>query len=169
LRCASSSPGNSEIRATRHDPSPAIARRIAEKIDVNHSTLFSTIGAQWDKDIVPQLTDYIRIPAKSPHFDPQWQSHGHIERVIVLAHAWVRKQPVRGLSVELVRLPGRTPLLYFDVAGAGDRTALLYGHLDKQPEMTGWRQGYGPWDPLYEDGKLVRAATRASMNSTRKR
>lgn len=121
---------------------------------MNHSTLFSTIGAQWDRDIVAQLTDYIRIPAKSPHFDPQWQSHGHIDRVIALAAAWVRKQPVRGLSVELVRLPGRTPLLYFDVAGTGDRTALLYGHLDKQPEMTGWRQGYGPWDPLYEDGRL---------------
>src|SRR4029077_8167464 len=79
---------------------------------------------------------------------------GHIERVIGLAHAWVKKQPVRGLTVEIIRLPGRTPLLYFDVAGTGDRTVLLYGHLDKQPEMTGWRQGYGPWDPLYEDGKL---------------
>src|SRR4029079_19574580 len=44
--------------------------------------------------------------------------------------------------------------LYFDVAGKGDRTVLLYGHLDKQPEMTGWREGCGPWDPLYEDGKL---------------
>jgi acetylornithine deacetylase/succinyl-diaminopimelate desuccinylase-like protein len=121
---------------------------------VNHTTLFSTIGAQWDKEIVPQITDYIRIPAKSPHFDSQWQSHGHLERVIALAHDWVRKQPVRGLTVELIRLAGRTPLLYFDVAGTGNRTALLYGHLDKQPEMTGWRQGYGPWVPLYEDGKL---------------
>jgi acetylornithine deacetylase/succinyl-diaminopimelate desuccinylase-like protein len=121
---------------------------------VNQSTLLSAIRAQWDKDIVPQLTDYIRIPAKSPHFDPQWESHGHIERVIGLAHAWVKKQPVRGMTVEIIRLPGRTPLLYFDVAGKGDRTVLLYGHLDKQPEMTGWRQGYGPWDPLYEEGKL---------------
>jgi acetylornithine deacetylase/succinyl-diaminopimelate desuccinylase-like protein len=121
---------------------------------VNHSTLLSTIRAQWDKDIVAQLTEYIRIPAKSPHFDQQWESHGHIERVIGLAHAWVRRQPVRGLTVEIVRLPGRTPLLYFDVPGTGDRTVLLYGHLDKQPEMTGWRQGYGPWDPLYENGKL---------------
>ncbi len=68
--------------------------------------------------------------------------------------AWVKKQPVRGLEVEIVRLPGRTPLLYFDVSGTGDRTVLLYGHLDKQPEMSGWRDGHGPWDPLYEDGKL---------------
>jgi acetylornithine deacetylase/succinyl-diaminopimelate desuccinylase-like protein len=53
-----------------------------------------------------------------------------------------------------VRLPARTPLLYFDVPGKGDRSVLLYGHLDKQPEMSGWRDGYGPWDPLFEDGKL---------------
>jgi acetylornithine deacetylase/succinyl-diaminopimelate desuccinylase-like protein len=68
----------------------------------------------------------------------------------------VNKQPVRGLAVEIVRLPGRTPLLYFDVPGSNksDRTVLLYGHLDKQPEMSGWRDGYGPWDPLFEDGKL---------------
>ena len=121
---------------------------------MNHSTLLSAIRGQWDADIVPQLTDYIRIPAKSPHFDPQWERHGHIERVIGLAHAWVKKQPLRGLAVEVIRLPGRTPLLYFDIAGSGDRTVLLYGHLDKQPEMTGWREGCGPWDPLYEDGKL---------------
>src|SRR6202008_4891214 len=38
--------------------------------------------------------------------------------------------------------------------GAGDRTVLLYGHLDKQPEMSGWREGYGPWEPLLENGKL---------------
>ncbi len=121
---------------------------------LNATTLTSTISAQWDDEIVPQLVDYIRIPAKSPHFDPQWAASGHIERVIRLAEAWVKRQPVRGLVVEIVRLPGRTPLLYFDVAGTGARTALLYGHLDKQPEMTGWRDGFGPWDPLLEDDKL---------------
>src|SRR5207245_2066053 len=77
------------------------------------------------------------------------------------AAAWVRAQPVRGLAVEIVRLPGRTPLLYFDIPAHGDSlpvgeaaTVLVYGHLDKQPEMTGWRDGYGPWEPLYQDGKL---------------
>jgi len=118
------------------------------------TSLLRTIAAQWDADIVPQLTSYVRIPAKSPHFDPQWEASGHIERVIRLAETWVREQPVRGLRYEIVRLPGRTPLLYFDIAGTGDRTVLLYGHLDKQPEMTGWREGYGPWEPLLEDGKL---------------
>ncbi len=118
------------------------------------ATLLKTIAAQWDADIVPQLTSYVRIPAKSPHFDPQWEANGHIEGVIRLAEAWVRKQSVRDLRYEIVRLPGRTPLLYFDIPGAGARTVLLYGHLDKQPEMTGWREGYGPWEPLLEDGKL---------------
>jgi acetylornithine deacetylase/succinyl-diaminopimelate desuccinylase-like protein len=116
------------------------------------------IASQWDGEIVPQLVDYIRVPAKSPHFDPQWEAHGHIERVIQQAHAWVKAQPVRGLAVEIVRLPGRTPVLYFEVAATRPATpaatVLLYGHLDKQPEMTGWHAGSGPWDPRIVDGKL---------------
>jgi acetylornithine deacetylase/succinyl-diaminopimelate desuccinylase-like protein len=31
---------------------------------------------------------------------------------------------------------------------------MFYGHLDKQPEMTGWREGFGPWTPVIEGGKL---------------
>src|SRR5208282_3355745 len=124
---------------------------------MNPDTLLSAISAQWDSEIVAQLTDYVRIPAKSPQFDPQWEKNGHIERVIRLAEAWAKKQPVRGLKVEIVRLPDRTPLLYFDIPPTGngaERTVLLYGHLDKQPEMSGWRDGYGPWSPLFENGKL---------------
>ena len=118
------------------------------------TNLADKIARNWDDSIVPQLVEYIRIPAKSPHFDPQWEAHGHIERVVRLADAWVRRQPVRGLIVEIVRLPGRTPVLFFDVPGVGDRTVLLYGHLDKQPEMIGWHKDSGPWDPRIADGKL---------------
>ncbi len=118
------------------------------------SALAASVASTWGDSIVPQLVEYIRIPAKSPHFDPQWEKHGHIEKVIRLAEAWARQQPVRGMTVEIVRLPGRTPVLYFDVPGTGGRTVLLYGHLDKQPEMTGWREGLGPWLPVLEDGKL---------------
>jgi acetylornithine deacetylase/succinyl-diaminopimelate desuccinylase-like protein len=118
------------------------------------TTLAAAVSRTWNESIVPQLVEYIRMPAQSPHFDPQWEANGHIERVIRLAEAWVRQQPVRGLALEIVRLPDRTPVLYFDVPGTGDRTVLLYGHLDKQPEMTGWREGLGPWLPVIEDGKL---------------
>lgn len=112
------------------------------------------IARQWDDEIVPRLIDYIRIPAKSPHFDPAWQASGHIERVIRLAEKWARAQTIAGLNVEIVRLPERTPVLFFEVPGTGDRTVLLYGHLDKQPEMVGWRADGGPWTPLIDAGRL---------------
>ncbi len=127
--------------------SPAVAAAIS-----------ATIVKQWDDDIVARLLEYVAVPAKSPHFDPQWQTHGHIERVICLAESWVRAQPLRGLTVEILRLPGRTPLLWFEVAAtttdASAATVMLYGHLDKQPEMSGWHEGLGPWQPVIEDGKL---------------
>jgi acetylornithine deacetylase/succinyl-diaminopimelate desuccinylase-like protein len=122
------------------------------------TSLDRRIATHWDEDIVPRITDYIRIPAKSPHFDPQWQANGHIERVIQLALAWVEAQKVNGLRAEIVRIEGRTPLLYIDApASAGHRggsTVMLYGHLDKQPEMTGWHADAGPWVPRMADGKL---------------
>jgi acetylornithine deacetylase/succinyl-diaminopimelate desuccinylase-like protein len=115
------------------------------------------VTRQWDGDIVPQLTDYIAIPAKSPAFDPQWEQHGYIETVVRNAAAWVEAQKVAGLKLEIVRLPGRTPVLWFEVDAtkAGSTQAILmYGHLDKQPEFSGWRVDLGPWKPKYEDGKL---------------
>jgi len=112
------------------------------------------IARQWDDDIVPRLIDYIRIPAKSPHFDAGWDAHGHIERVTLLAEEWARAQPIAGLRVEIVRLPGRTPVVFFEVPGQSERTVLMYGHLDKQPEMVGWRADGGPWTPILEGDKL---------------
>ena len=115
------------------------------------------VTTAWDGDIVRQLTDYIAIPAKSPSFDKDWASHGYIETVLRNAATWVEAQKVDGLTLEVVRLPGRTPVLFFEVAAtkaASDQTVLMYGHLDKQPEFTGWRNDLGPWTPKYEDGKL---------------
>ncbi|MFC5496630.1 M20 family metallopeptidase [Caenimonas terrae] len=112
---------------------------------------------QWDRDIVRQITDYIQIPAKSPGFDKDWAEHGYIETVLRNAAAWVEAQKVEGLTLEIVRLPGRTPVLFFEIAATkpmSAQTVLMYGHLDKQPEFTGWRSDLGPWTPKYEDGKL---------------
>ncbi|HEX4944781.1 MAG TPA: M20 family metallopeptidase [Usitatibacteraceae bacterium] len=120
--------------------------------------LAARIERQWDSDIIPQLVDYIRIPARSPHFDADWAKNGHIEAAVRQAEKWVTAQAVKGLSLEIVRLGERTPVLFFDIPAtgglAGERTVLFYGHLDKQPEMTGWRDGLGPWTPVIEDGKL---------------
>ncbi|KQU76862.1 MULTISPECIES: M20 family metallopeptidase [unclassified Rhizobacter] len=111
----------------------------------------------WDEEIVPALTDYIAIPAKSPMFDADWQKNGHIERVIRDAASWVEGRKLAGLKLEVVRLEGRTPVIFFEVPatkpGSTD-TICLYGHLDKQPEFNGWRNDLGPWTPKYENGLL---------------
>ncbi len=111
----------------------------------------------WDQRILPALTNYIAVPAKSPMFDADWAEHGLIDRVVRDAAAWVESRGVAGLRLEVLRLEGRTPVIFFDIpatkAGAGD-TVLLYGHLDKQPEFNGWRKDLGPWTPKYENGLL---------------
>jgi acetylornithine deacetylase/succinyl-diaminopimelate desuccinylase-like protein len=108
----------------------------------------------WDTRIVPALTEYVRIPAKSPGFDRDWQAHRHLDRAVELAAGWARERPVEGLQVEIARLPGRTPVLLMEVPGNADQTVLLYGHLDKQPEMTGWSEGLGPWTPVRRGDRL---------------
>src|SRR6195952_3751588 len=108
----------------------------------------------WELEILPALDQYIRIPNRSPVFEANWQATGHMEKAVALIADWCKQQPLAGLVVEVVRLPGRTPLIYMEVPGTGDDTVLLYGHLDKQPEMTGWREGLGPWTPVIEGNKL---------------
>ncbi|HEU5075139.1 MAG TPA: M20/M25/M40 family metallo-hydrolase, partial [Polyangiaceae bacterium] len=110
----------------------------------------------WDRSIVPALVEYIRLPAKSPHFDANWQAHGHIANAVRLARAWCEQRGLAGLVVEVHELPGRTPVLLLEMAGDGEHqdSVLLYGHLDKQPEMTGWRTGLGPFSPVIDGDKL---------------
>ena len=112
----------------------------------------------WDEEILPALSDYIAIPAKSPGFDPDWAANGHIDAAVDLIVAWCEQRAVAGLTVEVVRPAGLTPLIFMDVPASGDSTAegtvMLYGHLDKQPEMTGWRDGLGPWIPVLDRDRL---------------
>ena len=108
----------------------------------------------WNASIVPRLCDYIRIPNKSPFYDRQWQESGFMDQAVSLMAQWCREQNVEGIKVEIVNLPGKTPLLLLEIPGTGADCVLLYGHLDKQPEMTGWRSGLGPWSPVLEGDKL---------------
>ena len=135
---------------------------------LNAAQALGQVSRAFDNDIVHRLEDYIRIPAKSPMFDADWAKNGFLDTVIQHAANWVEAQHVEGLSIEIIRLDGRTPVLFFEVAassgaGASDnppqqapsgQTVLMYGHLDKQPEFNGWRSDLGPWTPKYEDGKL---------------
>jgi acetylornithine deacetylase/succinyl-diaminopimelate desuccinylase-like protein len=120
------------------------------------SRLSRFVSDLWDAEVVPNLVEYIRIPNKSPMFDKDWASHGHMDAAVKLMETWARSKlgQLPGATLEVVRLEGRTPLIYIEVPGQGDDTVMLYGHLDKQPEMTGWADGLGPWTPVIKGYKL---------------
>jgi acetylornithine deacetylase/succinyl-diaminopimelate desuccinylase-like protein len=121
---------------------------------MNTEAALKFVDSCWDDSAVPELIEYIRIPNKSPQFDPDWEKNGYMEQVVQQFTAWCEKQGIDGMQLEVVRLPGRTPLIFMDIPGAGEKTVLLYGHLDKQPEMSGWRDGLGPWQPVLEGDRL---------------
>ena len=124
---------------------------------LDNTQMLNEVSTVWDAQIVPQLQDYIRIPAKSPMFDSDWAANGYIDTVVRNTAAWIEAQSVSGLTLEVVRLPGRTPVLFFEVAATkvgSTQTVLMYGHLDKQPEFSGWRSDLGPWSPKIVDDKL---------------
>jgi acetylornithine deacetylase/succinyl-diaminopimelate desuccinylase-like protein len=133
---------------------------------LNNTLLLDQVSQAWDDDLVQRLSDYIEVPAKSPMFDADWAAHGFIDTVVQQAAQWVEAQKVAGLKLEVIRLSGRTPVIFFEVPAStgaaaqpasgplAGQTVLMYGHLDKQPEFTGWRSQLGPWTPVYQDGKL---------------
>jgi acetylornithine deacetylase/succinyl-diaminopimelate desuccinylase-like protein len=127
---------------------------------IDPSRLGTYVDRAWEDEIVPTLVEYIKIPNKSPSFDPDWQTHGYMDQAVAMFESWAKTKvaALKGATLDVVRLPGRTPLIFIEVpgqnGGQNDDTVLLYGHLDKQPEMTGWMEGYGPWIPLLKGDKL---------------
>jgi len=116
------------------------------------------VSAKWDDEIVAQLVEYIRIPNKSPMFDADWVAHGYMDAAVKLMETWAKAQSIPGMLIEVVRLEGRTPLICIEIpaanGGSDEDCVLLYGHLDKQPEMTGWDDDLGPWKPVIKGDKL---------------
>jgi acetylornithine deacetylase/succinyl-diaminopimelate desuccinylase-like protein len=92
------------------------------------------INAMWDDEIIPEISEYIKIPNKSPHFDPDWEKNGYMETAVKMLDKWSRTQPIKDMTVEIVRIEGRTPVLFIDIPGQSDDIVLLYGHYDKQPD-----------------------------------
>ncbi|MCB2098945.1 MAG: hypothetical protein KDE05_15045, partial [Parvularculaceae bacterium] len=122
-----------------------------------HKDLQSYVEETWREEITPTLIEYIRIPNKSPMFEPDWEKLGHMEKAVTMFADWARTKikALAGATLEIMRAPGRTPLIVIDSPGKiSGETVLLYGHLDKQPEMTGWAPGKGPWIPVLEGDKL---------------
>lgn len=112
----------------------------------------------WDDEIVPALIDYIAIPNVSPAYEPDWVELGHMERAVEMFRQWAAARSIDGIAVRVHEIEGRTPVLVIEIPSTcpepSGRTALLYGHLDKQPEMSGWDEGKGPWIPVMESDRL---------------
>ncbi|WP_033292438.1 M20/M25/M40 family metallo-hydrolase [Amycolatopsis jejuensis] len=120
--------------------------------------LQGTVDRHWNEEVLPSLSGLVEIPAVSQSFDPEWAAHGHLDAAVRHVLAWIEAQAIPGLSAEVIRIEGRSPLLLVDVGATPDAadngTALCYGHLDKQPPLEGWSSGLGPWTPVVRDGRL---------------
>ncbi len=121
---------------------------------MNQAQSAQYIDELWDKSIIPSLIEYIKIPNKSPQFDPHWQANGHMEAAIKLMSDWCKANAADNMTMEVIRLENKTPIILIEIAGNSDDSILLYGHLDKQPEMSGWDADLDPWKPVLRGDKL---------------
>jgi acetylornithine deacetylase/succinyl-diaminopimelate desuccinylase-like protein len=121
---------------------------------VDAESVVERVARVWDDGALAAITDYIRIPNLSPAFDRKWSEHGHMARAVELISGWMRRRPIEGLHLSVEEIEGRTPLIVAEIPGTADGTVVLYGHLDKQPEMSGWRDGLGPWEPVLDGDRL---------------
>jgi acetylornithine deacetylase/succinyl-diaminopimelate desuccinylase-like protein len=125
---------------------------LEQTMDSNKTESF--VNGMWDDSIIPELCDYIEVPNKSPMFDPDWEKHGYMDQAVEMLEKWCLAQPIKGMTTEVIRLEGRTPILFMEIPGDSDDVVLLYGHYDKQPEFEGWDDDLDPWKPVIKDGKL---------------
>lgn len=121
---------------------------------MNKESIEQFVNDCWTESIVPALVEYIKIPNKSPLFDSKWKEHGFMDEAVDLIATWCKEHAPKDMQLEVIEHEGRTPLIFMEIPGDSDDTVLLYGHLDKQPEMLGWNDDLGPWKPVLKDDKL---------------
>ena len=127
----------------------------ATSLTINSEKARALVEREFTDSIIPSLCDYIRLKFTSPAFDENHLQNGDMRKAIALLAQWSEMHSLPGATVEVVELPGYAPLLFVDIPGTGvDGTILGYGHYDKQPPMTGWRDGFGPYDPIIEGDGL---------------
>ena len=108
----------------------------------------------WDTSILPALSEYIRIPCVSPSLDVGWEKKGHIMRAAKFLEQWAKAQKIPGLKSKILKLPGKSPVLYIEIPGSGKNTVVFYGHLDKMPESGKWAEGLSAWKPVIKNNWL---------------
>lgn len=103
--------------------------------------VFRKIEEAWQGDALEALAEFVRLPAKSPDFDPDWEQNGVLLRALEDAARWAKVRFPEG-TFEILSAPGVTPVLWVDIPGTRPgRPALFYGHFDKQPEAGEWSEG----------------------------
>lgn len=109
----------------------------------------------WQTETLEGLKNFIRIPAKSKNFDPNWAKNGYLKQALEQAVQWGQRLFPEG-TFTILEAPGLTPTLFFDIPANQHvgQPVFFYGHLDKQPETQGWAEGLGPWEPVIREGRL---------------
>jgi acetylornithine deacetylase/succinyl-diaminopimelate desuccinylase-like protein len=124
---------------------------------MDHAAAARTAHELWETTIAESLSGLVRIPAVSAAFDPDWDETGYIDAAIRHVAEWIAGRGIVGAELEVVRLPGRCPVLLVDIPAAGysgTDTVLAYGHLDKQPPVAGWSEGLDAWTPVRRGERL---------------
>jgi len=121
---------------------------------MDSQTVKNFIDNYWGSSIIPGLAEFIRIPAKSPSYDADWEVNRNLESAATFLASWAEAQNIPGLTAEVLRLKGRTPLLYIEIPGYSKDTVLFYAHLDKMPEADGWDEDLGPWKAVLKNNRL---------------
>lgn len=126
------------------------------------SRLLAPSEELWTSSVLPVLSDYVRIRCLSPEFDSGWAENGEIARAARLLAEWADGLALDGTTVEVVEIPGLTPVILADIAASPGRsgpTTVLYGHLDKQPPLGAWRAGLSAFEPVLEGDRLYGRGT----------
>ena len=102
--------------------------------EFDSGVLVSTVEEIWETSAIPSMIETLAIPAKSPNFDPDWEANGYLQQIAELACAWAASRGIEGMTAEVVKLEGLTPLVFIDIPAADGvesaETAVFYGHLD---------------------------------------
>jgi hypothetical protein len=66
---------------------------------------------QVHKNIIPAISEFIKIPNQSRLFDPNWNSNGLQERACQFAIDFAKKQNIKDMSIDFIQEEGKTPAL----------------------------------------------------------
>ena len=63
---------------------------------MNNDNVRRFVDQVWDDSIIPALCEYVRIPNKSPMFDPDWEANGFMLEAVKLLDAWCDTVDIQG-------------------------------------------------------------------------